>query len=104
MVAPDVLIRTPQFGARQTVRLWTTPICIDYVNNTTGTAQIDINWQIVFANDVISVCNVNKFVLVNAWFKNYRQSSNIRRTKSQNLIVFSSRLAVVFVLFIEGGC
>ena len=39
----------------------------------------------------------------NRWI-HYRKVSNIRRTKSQNLIWFSSRLAVVFAQFIEARC
>ena len=35
---------------------------------------------------------------------NYRQISNIRRTKSQNLNVSLSRLAIVFVHDIEARC
>ena len=45
-----------------------------------------------------------KLLFVTWCFSRYRQTANIRRTKSQKLQCFSSRLAVVFVQPIEARC
>ena len=55
-----------------------------------------------------SSCDFDMFMFIEEWayliYLIYRKVSNIRRTKSQNLKWFSSRLEVVFTQSVEAGC